>query len=126
MQILKSQDIDPKNFNQAKTEKDPLSEPNSKKSRVQNEARRQSIRAQLAEIQRDIDAEANVENVKPQIKGKHFVEKGKRFTEKGKHFAEKGRHFADKEKLFAEKGKHFVDKTPSKKAKSNKATSRAR
>lgn len=74
MQVLKSEDINPKNFNQAKTAKSPLSEPYSKTSRIVDENRRTSIRMQLAEIQGEMDLKAK-EETKVKNRGKHFEDK---------------------------------------------------
>lgn len=84
MQVLKSEDINPKNFNQAKTAKSPLSEPYSKTSRIVDENRRTSIRKQLAEIQGEMDLKAK-EETKVKNKGKHFENK----VQGGKHAKKK-------------------------------------
>lgn len=84
MQVLKSEDINPKNFNQAKTAKSPLSEPYSKTSRIVDENRRTSIRKQLAEIQGEMDLKAK-EETKVKNRGKHFENK----VQGGKHSKKK-------------------------------------
>ena len=93
MQVLKSENINSENFNQAKTEQSPLSEPYSKTSRIVDENRRKSIRMQLAEIQRDMDFKAGDET-KKQVKsrGKHFEDKE---NKRGKHSKKKRKNKAN-------------------------------
>lgn len=66
MSILKSQDIDSRNFNQAKTEKSPLSEPHLQTSKVKD-VNRKSVRAQLAEIQNKMDLESKTKSKQKSI-----------------------------------------------------------
>ena len=93
MQVLKSENINSENFNQAKTEQSPLSETYSKTSRIVDENRRKSIRMQLAEIQRDMDFKAGDET-KKQVKsrGKHFEDKE---NKRGKHSKKKRKNKAN-------------------------------
>ncbi len=78
MSILKSQDIDSRNFNQAKTEKSPLSEPHLQTSKVKD-VNRKSVRAQLAEIQNKMDLES-----KTKSKQKSIATKGQSISKKTK------------------------------------------
>lgn len=74
MSILKSQDIDSRNFNQAKTEKSPLSEPYLQTSKLKD-VNRKSVRAQLAEIQNkmDFESKSKEKNIATKTQGKKAV-----------------------------------------------------
>ena len=74
MSILKSQDIDSRNFNQAKTEKSPLSEPYLRTSKLKD-VNRKSVRAQLAEIQNkmDFESKSKEKNIATKTQGKKAV-----------------------------------------------------
>ena len=87
MSILKSQDIDSRNFNQAKTEKSPLSEPNLQTSKVKD-VNRKSVRAQLAEIQNKMDFETKTKSKEKNIATK---EQGKGKKAKSKKSVSKAR-----------------------------------
>ena len=78
MSILKSQDIDSRNFNQATTEKSPLSEPYLQTSK-QKDVSRKSVRTQLAEIQHKMDFEAKTKekNIATKTQSKKAVNKTK-------------------------------------------------
>lgn len=78
MQVLKSEDIKTENFNQAKTDQSPLSEPYSKTSRT--EENKPSVKKQLAEIQREMDLKTKQENIKEKTKVKKHIKNKQQIT----------------------------------------------
>ncbi len=68
MRVLNKEDVDSKNFNQAKIVTNPQSEPYSKTSK--EEKNRTSVKRELAEIKKEMDLKTKQENLKAKTKAK--------------------------------------------------------
>ncbi len=72
MQVLNKEDIDTKNFNQAKIVTSPQSEPYSKISQIEN---RPSIKKELDDIKKELDLKNKHSNTKSNVKSNKYKNK---------------------------------------------------